>query len=655
MSNAGETTVAPLIEGAPRETIDLAFRFRNLESSYLAEMTPITGGAGSATLDATRFDLTVESAQVDLGEAGALELGGSRFAIPDFAPRIPPSEIEIRSRGPIRALLALIDQEPLGFPSKLGLDPATARGEVDGVTRLALPLAKDLPMDAVSIAADGALTKISLPVAQLEGARASAETAELEVDAEGLRLRAEARLEGIEEHLVWVDWRERFAPEAGEARTRLAIASTITAAEFDAMGAPPEFGLSGSARLTGGLDVVDDQPIAIRAALRLDRLGFTDPYLGWSKTAGQEARIEASGRFDSESAGWRLDRLTAAGPGLAATGAARLAADGAFRSLSLASLTVDDRIDASINLTRDAEGISINGRGAKFDVSELLGASASSADAASGDEAQSDEAARASAAQAEEPRLALDLAFDRVTLGEGAELTAMRLAASRSPSGRLYADLTATAGEGVVSASVRPIDDSPRRRYRLETNNLGQLLQASGQINAAERGAAVITAEERADGAVKGDLTARGLVVRDAPVLADILSIASVVGIFDLASSGGITFTQINGPFTYREGVLTLGEMAAVGPSLGLTLEGTVDFRRDQLDLDGSVTPAFVINGLPGQVPIIGDLLTGGEGQGVLGVSFTMRGPIEDFKVSVDPLSAVMPGPLRRLRRLFTD
>jgi len=46
---------------------------------------------------------------------------------------------------------------------------------------------------------------------------------------------------------------------------------------------------------------------------------------------------------------------------------------------------------------------------------------------------------------------------------------------------------------------------------------------------------------------------------------------------------------------------------------------------------------------------IIGGLLTGGEGRGFIAFNFRLTGPSRDPDVSVNPLSVLTPGILRRL------
>jgi len=48
-------------------------------------------------------------------------------------------------------------------------------------------------------------------------------------------------------------------------------------------------------------------------------------------------------------------------------------------------------------------------------------------------------------------------------------------------------------------------------------------------------------------------------------------------------------------------------------------------------------------------VPILGDLLTGRQGEGIFGMTFAVRGAIDNPEVLVNPVSAVAPGFLRQI------
>ena len=70
-------------------------------------------------------------------------------------------------------------------------------------------------------------------------------------------------------------------------------------------------------------------------------------------------------------------------------------------------------------------------------------------------------------------------------------------------------------------------------------------------------------------------------------------------------------------------------------------------------DLDGTIVPAYLLNSALGNIPVIGELFTGGEGQGIFAATYSVRGPIDDAEITVNPLAALAPGILRDVFLIF--
>ena len=47
--------------------------------------------------------------------------------------------------------------------------------------------------------------------------------------------------------------------------------------------------------------------------------------------------------------------------------------------------------------------------------------------------------------------------------------------------------------------------------------------------------------------------------------------------------------------------------------------------------------PAYAVNRILGKIPLLGPILTGGEGEGLLAVTYTMSGSIEVMLLDADP------------------
>jgi hypothetical protein len=134
-----------------------------------------------------------------------------------------------------------------------------------------------------------------------------------------------------------------------------------------------------------------------------------------------------------------------------------------------------------------------------------------------------------------------------------------------------------------------------------------------------------------------------------APIMAKLLSLASLSGIGSLLAGEGIPFSRLKADFSATDGKITVKQMRAYGGALGVNVNGTVDLDKSRLDLEGTLVPAYTLNSILGYIPVIGNLLQGGEGQGIFAAAFHASGALDDPRISVNPLSAIAPGVLRNL------
>src|SRR6202040_1153315 len=83
-----------------------------------------------------------------------------------------------------------------------------------------------------------------------------------------------------------------------------------------------------------------------------------------------------------------------------------------------------------------------------------------------------------------------------------------------------------------------------------------------------------------------------------APVFARILSLPSFSGAGSMLAGSGIPFSTLRGDFTYGEDRLVLDNLVAYGGAIGVTGNGVADLVRDQLDLQGTIVPAYALNSI---------------------------------------------------------
>ena len=131
--------------------------------------------------------------------------------------------------------------------------------------------------------------------------------------------------------------------------------------------------------------------------------------------------------------------------------------------------------------------------------------------------------------------------------------------------------------------------------------------------------------------------------VQEVPILAKLLTLASLQGIADLLTGEGIRFTDFEMKFSNQKKLMKIEEMYAIGPAISILMEGYIE--KDKLiSLRGTLVPATTINRTISSIPLIGKVLVGKKvGEGVFGVSFKIKGPPKDLKTTVNPIKTLTP------------
>ena len=131
--------------------------------------------------------------------------------------------------------------------------------------------------------------------------------------------------------------------------------------------------------------------------------------------------------------------------------------------------------------------------------------------------------------------------------------------------------------------------------------------------------------------------------VKEVPIFAKLLSLASLQGIADLLTGEGIRFTNFEMNFSKKKKLTTIEEMYAIGPAVSILMNGYIE-SKNLVSLRGTLVPATTINRSIASIPLLGKILIGEKtGEGVFGVSFKIKGPPKNLKTSVNPIKTLTP------------
>lgn len=225
----------------------------------------------------------------------------------------------------------------------------------------------------------------------------------------------------------------------------------------------------------------------------------------------------------------------------------------------------------------------------------------------------------------------------------------MTEATMRAQFGNNGDEMEATGLIGGVEASLSLQSGAADGDYLvLTTHNAGQILKTL-QVTDAIRGGKmtmnVLYEPDDADHYV-ANFAVTDFRVIEAPRAIRMLSVLSLAGLYSLVEGDGTAFTEGQATIFVTPDVQKLDMVKARGDALAIELTGQINRKDDSLNISGVIVPIYLITELIGNLPIIGEIITGINNDGVFNTRFRMKGTIDDPNIDVR-LSSIAPGLLR--------
>jgi AsmA-like C-terminal region len=111
----------------------------------------------------------------------------------------------------------------------------------------------------------------------------------------------------------------------------------------------------------------------------------------------------------------------------------------------------------------------------------------------------------------------------------------------------------------------------------------------------------------------------------------------------------GLSFSKLFMPFTTDSQFIRLGDTVLRGTDMCATAGGVIRKSDGRMDITGTVIPVCGVSGVLNHVPVLGDILAGGNSnEGLFGMTFALNGLMTKPNVQVNPLSVLAPGIFRR-------
>ena len=638
--------------GEQVERFDGGFRYRDLDVHYLRPLPPVTGVSGTASFDSSAIRFQMEG-----GRSGNIELGASEAVIEGFDREgLETLSLKFPASGPLGEVLALLNHDRLRLIDKLGLDPASTRGQARSVVTFDFPLPEELSFDDVTVTTEGQAEGVAIK-SLLLGQDATDGRLGIALNNDGMRVRGKMRLGGVP---IDLDWSESFTDASPVQSHYEVLVPSMDDAERERFGFEVLDGLSGPVSASVVADARSDGTTTVQVATNLEQAALDLPEILWRKPVGQAGTASFTLLLrDNQLV--ELSKLEGASGSLTLKGSGRFDERGEdLASLALSELRFGGSALTDVLLLRQGLGIDVRIGGGALNAEPFLdnaraedeASAAAAAEAASRQPPLRLRAENLDAVRFGEARYLERVSFDLERIGDEWNRIQLVSQVPRTMWRRNAQLASADAQSGVAgevrkfSVDYRPVGQG-RHSLAVQADDAGGTLRALDLLDTMEGGALRITGEALPGQPIQASLEVLDFTMIDAPVLGRLLLVASLTGIFEGLTSDGIGFDRMVGDFTLGGGRATTELIRAYGASLGLTAKGTLDYGRSELELDGAIVPVYGLNRILNEIPLIGTILTGGEGEGFVAFTYEMTGPLDEPRISVNPLSALAPGWLR--------
>jgi Protein of unknown function len=570
--------------------------------------------------------VTLNKAIADVPSGKKLTMSAGTFEVPDTAPHEPPARVRFKLDGPVPAAAELLTMERLrdaaaGAP----FDPATTRGTMSANVSLGLPLKADLPPGSTNYAITVDATNFSAD-RMIMGQKVEAAALKVVANNQGFALKGDVKIGGTPASL---EYRKARADTDAE----ISLQGMLDETARGNFGLDPGNTISGAIplRLTGRLGTGPDRDgrFGVEADLTPAQLDGFLP--GWVKPAGKPARVTFNLATKPQST--RIDDLLIEGAGGGVRGSVELDGSGELQSANFPSYGFADGDRTNLKIDRSPDGaLHVVMRGDVYDGRGFIKTMTGSAPAAN--------------APTKRPAdIDLDMKLGAVVGYNGEALRSLELKMSRRAGEIRSFGLNAKIGRDAPLTGDLRSRAGGRQVIALTSGDGGALFRFTDVYARMNGGQMVIAMDAPSpDNALQqGSITVRQFAVHDEAQLQHAVNTNDPT-----VQRNAMEFSSMRVDFDKTPGRVVLRDGVVRGPVLGATIDGAIDYSRDELHLRGTLVPLYGPNNLLGQLPIVG-LFLGGEKEGLVGITYEVVGKPGNPVLRINPISALAPGLLRKV------
>nr|WP_321440826.1 AsmA-like C-terminal domain-containing protein [uncultured Hyphomonas sp.] len=597
--------------------LELTFVAEDAWVKFLSDLPPVERGLGKGRLTGNSFRVTLDS-----GEYGGWDLDEGAFVMPAFNDHGGDFRVFARGHGPISLVMKTLVDSRL----QIDFDPERLSGDGDMTFEMFRPALDDVPYEDIRFTAIGSVKEAGLKDAAL-GFDLTDGSAKVNVDQDGMTI---SGFGDLGPSPVQFTWRDAF--NDGDQPSLLSASSIVTPDFLN------EFGVLGRAYLSGEIpievqaEIGEGSSIVADTALDLTEARLDLSEIGWVKARDKEAK--ASVHYQGLKDGYTATVVFHADDAYL-DGDFTLGGDSKLVSATLRRAYLKNKADVGGTVTREDGALNLGLTGTYLDLSGAM--------PGVGVIGEADDAGT-------KTPLRVTANVDTLTLRPGLDMTEAKFSMASGAAGIDTFMATGLAADGSPFEARFDTNGGKAATIHVSSGDAGFIASAFLGIDYLEGGQLDMDGTlANGDQPSKFDISITNTRMINSPFLTQILSLASLRGLADTLGGEGVLFSRLDIPLTIAGERYVVTGAKAQGPALGLTTNGYYDSKTSKIEFDGVLVPSFGMNSALGTIPILGDLVVGRDGEGVFSLTYSIRGTMEKANVSVNPLSALAPGVIRRI------
>ena len=576
-------------------------------------------------------DLTGRTATVSINQGIADTPAGRKitisdftFEVPDMAPKPSPSKVRFRVDCPVPAAAEILASDRLSDLSGPPIDPNASRGNVTATINLGMPVKGELTKTDTQYSVNADITGVAVDKLVMNQ-KLEANTLKLAASNAGFQVKGDVKING---QAASLDYRK---PTDGDADVKLQ--ATLDDAGRARLGLDLGPAVSGAIpiKLSGKIGSGDNPATKMGVEADLTQLKLDNILPGWVKAQGRAGK--ATFNVVPKGQSTRFEDISIEGAGVSIKGALEVDQNGDLMNANFPTYAPSEGDKTSLRADRGPDGvIKVTMRGDVFDGRGFLKSAISGRD--------SDPKSKTRTTDFD-----VDLKLGAVAGFNGEALRSVDAKISRRNGFFKAFTLSGKVGRDTpVTVDMRGRQQGREVIY-LQTGDAGAFLRFIDTYSKVVGGQLTLAMEPP----IPEPSPREGLInITGFSVKGETQLDRAVAG-GPVSTQNGIGFDALRAEFTRQSGQLSIRNGVVKGPSIGATIEGSIDYVGNQVRMNGTFIPMYGLNNMFGQIPFFGIFLGAGSNEGLIGVTYEVVGTPSAPVLRVNPISALAPGLTRKI------